>query len=241
MASPNLNMRDPVMYRILRSTHQRTGDTWCIYPMYDWAHGQSDSIERITHSIYDLINNMPGSSVSMIVENGPDSAVVLDSLKKIEIPCLYVLYDEKRPVGRGWNDVSPVVMKYRYGVRKPANTLVRDVIKGSDGETLMAFLTMELGIEQNGILSVLANFKSEDNSELKKLVCAAVVLINRIYASASPMDQELMKVNPEMLIAKLKEKGIDLLALSAKNGVLVMNMETLAQEFAAQKDIEKAA
>ena len=54
MASPNLNMRDPVMYRILRATHHRTRDTWCIYPMYDWAHGQCDSIERITHSICTL-------------------------------------------------------------------------------------------------------------------------------------------------------------------------------------------
>jgi glutaminyl-tRNA synthetase len=54
MASPNLNMRDPVMYRILRATHHRTGDQWCIYPTYDWAHGQSDSIEGITHSICTL-------------------------------------------------------------------------------------------------------------------------------------------------------------------------------------------
>ncbi|HEY5177898.1 MAG TPA: glutamine--tRNA ligase/YqeY domain fusion protein [Terriglobales bacterium] len=54
MASPNLNMRDPVMYRILHAEHQRTGDKWCIYPMYDFAHGQSDSIERITHSICTL-------------------------------------------------------------------------------------------------------------------------------------------------------------------------------------------
>ena len=54
MASPNLNLRDPVMYRILRATHHRTGDKWCIYPMYDWAHGQSDSIEKITHSICTL-------------------------------------------------------------------------------------------------------------------------------------------------------------------------------------------
>jgi len=54
MASPNLNMRDPVMYRILRATHHRTGDRWCIYPMYDFTHGQSDSIERITHSICTL-------------------------------------------------------------------------------------------------------------------------------------------------------------------------------------------
>ncbi|MFC2161742.1 glutamine--tRNA ligase/YqeY domain fusion protein [Acidobacteriota bacterium] len=54
MASPNLNMRDPVMYRILRASHHRTGDNWCIYPTYDWAHGQSDSIEGITHSICTL-------------------------------------------------------------------------------------------------------------------------------------------------------------------------------------------
>lgn len=54
MASPNLNMRDPVMYRILHATHHRTGDNWCIYPMYDYAHGQSDSIERVTHSMCTL-------------------------------------------------------------------------------------------------------------------------------------------------------------------------------------------
>src|SRR5437764_8828452 len=54
MASPNLNMRDPVMYRILHAEHHRTGDQWCIYPMYDFAHGQSDSLEGITHSICTL-------------------------------------------------------------------------------------------------------------------------------------------------------------------------------------------
>ena len=54
MASPNLNLRDPVMYRILHATHHRTGDEWCIYPMYDYAHGQSDSIERVTHSMCTL-------------------------------------------------------------------------------------------------------------------------------------------------------------------------------------------
>ncbi len=54
MASPNFNMRDPVMYRILHAEHHRTGNDWCIYPMYDWAHGQCDSIEGITHSICTL-------------------------------------------------------------------------------------------------------------------------------------------------------------------------------------------
>lgn len=54
MAHPNLNMRDPVLYRIKRATHHRTGDDWCIYPMYDFAHGQSDSIEGITYSLCSL-------------------------------------------------------------------------------------------------------------------------------------------------------------------------------------------
>ena len=51
MASPNLNMRDPVMYRIIHAEHHRTGNAWCIYPTYDWAHGQSDAIEGVTHSL----------------------------------------------------------------------------------------------------------------------------------------------------------------------------------------------
>lgn len=54
MASPNMNMRDPVMYRILKRPHHRTGDTWKIYPMYDWAHGESDYIEQISHSLCSL-------------------------------------------------------------------------------------------------------------------------------------------------------------------------------------------
>jgi len=54
MASANLNLRDPIMYRILHAEHHRTGNKWCIYPMYDFAHGESDSVERITHSICTL-------------------------------------------------------------------------------------------------------------------------------------------------------------------------------------------
>ena len=54
MSSPNLNMRDPVIYRILKVAHHRTGDTWCIYPMYDYTHCLSDAIEGITHSLCTL-------------------------------------------------------------------------------------------------------------------------------------------------------------------------------------------
>ena len=51
MASGNINMRDPVLYRVLKTPHHRTGDKWVVYPMYDFAHGQSDSVEGVTHSI----------------------------------------------------------------------------------------------------------------------------------------------------------------------------------------------
>ena len=83
MASPNLNLRDPVLYRILHATHPRTGDEWCIYPLYDFAHGQSDAIEGVTHSIctlefedhrplYDwLIDNLPVPSPSAPVRVRP--------------------------------------------------------------------------------------------------------------------------------------------------------------------------
>ena len=54
MSSPNMNLRDPAMYRILHASHHRTGDKWCLYPMYDFAHGQEDSIEGVTHSICTL-------------------------------------------------------------------------------------------------------------------------------------------------------------------------------------------
>ena len=54
MSHSNMNMRDPVIYRIIHKSHHRTKDRWCIYPMYDWAHGLEDSIERITHSLCSL-------------------------------------------------------------------------------------------------------------------------------------------------------------------------------------------
>ena len=82
MSSGNINLRDPVMYRIKKRAHQRTGDTWCIYPSYDYAHGQEDAIEKITHSVctlefaanrplYDwFINNLPVESVPKQYEFG---------------------------------------------------------------------------------------------------------------------------------------------------------------------------
>ncbi|MDN5279520.1 MAG: glutaminyl-tRNA synthetase [Clostridiales bacterium] len=75
MASPNMNMRDPVMYRILHASHPRTGDKWCIYPMYDYTHGQSDALEKITHSICTLEFQDHRPLYDWFVENLPVPAV----------------------------------------------------------------------------------------------------------------------------------------------------------------------
>ena len=198
-------------------------------------------IQRFTKAILDQANKMPGAGVPLIVKQGPDSGLMLDALRATgKIPKLIILYDKDHPVGRGWNDVADVVIKLRTNERKSAKALVGDVIRGSDGESLMAFLPEETHVDQPALLKILENFQGADNPELKRLACDAVILINRIFASAPAMDQDLMKVNPGMLISKLKEKGIDL-ALQTKNGFLVMDMEMLALQFSAQKSFEKAA
>jgi glutaminyl-tRNA synthetase len=109
MASPNLNMRDPVMYRILRATHHRTGDEWCIYPMYDYAHGQSDSIENVTHSMCSLEFADHQPLYKWFIENlgiFPSQQIEFDRLSitytLLSKRKLLQLVQEKRV--SGWND-----------------------------------------------------------------------------------------------------------------------------------------
>src|ERR1700757_2549037 len=109
MASPNLNMRDPVMYRILHATHHRTGDDWCIYPMYDYAHGQSDSIENVTHSMCTLEFADHQPLYRWYIENlgiFPSQQIEFDRLN-----IMYTLLSKRKllqfvqeKVVRGWDD-----------------------------------------------------------------------------------------------------------------------------------------
>ncbi|MGZ6272766.1 MAG: glutamine--tRNA ligase/YqeY domain fusion protein [Candidatus Limnocylindrales bacterium] len=110
MASPNINLRDPALYRILHAEHPRTGDTWCIYPMYDFAHGQSDAIEGITHSICTLEFEVHRPLYDWFIENLP----VPSCPRQIEFARLNVTYTvlSKRVLlrlvneghVRGWDD-----------------------------------------------------------------------------------------------------------------------------------------
>jgi len=115
MAHPNLNMRDPVMYRILHAEHHRTGDAWCVYPMYDWAHGLEDSIEGITHSICTLEfeNHRPLYDwfIDAINENNPQPIHHPRQIEFARLELTYTVMSKRKLLElvkgghvRGWDD-----------------------------------------------------------------------------------------------------------------------------------------
>jgi len=135
MAHPNLNMRDPVMYRILRATHHRTGDEWCIYPTYDWTHGQSDAIEGITHSICTLEFENHRPLYDWFLDNLP----VQNHPQQIELARLNLTYTvmSKRKLRQlveehcvnGWDDprMPTIAAMRRRGYTREA---IQDFVKG---------------------------------------------------------------------------------------------------------------
>jgi glutaminyl-tRNA synthetase len=156
MASPNLNMRDPIMYRIVHATHHRTGDKWCIYPMYDFAHGQSDSIEQITHSICTLEFEDHRPLYNWFIEQlgiFPSQQIEFDRLN-----LTYTLLSKRKLLQlvqeghvRGWNDPR---MPTISGIRR----------RGYTPEALRNFCAA-IGVSKtNGIieLAMLEHFVRED-------------------------------------------------------------------------------
>ncbi len=168
MASPNLNMRDPVMYRILHASHHRTGDKWCIYPMYDFTHGQSDSIERITHSICTLEFEDHRPLYDWYIEN-----LGIYHPQQIEFDRLnltYTLLSKRKLLKlvqdnyvRGWDDPR---MPTLSGIRR----------RGYTPEAIRNFAG-SLGVSKtNGIveLGVLEHFVREDLNKKARRVMAVL-------------------------------------------------------------------
>ncbi len=131
MASPNINMRDPVLYRIRRATHHRTGDAWCIYPMYDYAHPLSDAIERITHSLCTLEFEDHRPLYDWLVEN----LIAADRPRQIEFARLNLTYTVmskrkllelvQKGIVAGWDDPRmPTIVGLRRRGYTPAS--IRD-------------------------------------------------------------------------------------------------------------------
>ena len=156
MASPNLNLRDPVMYRILHAHHHRTGDKWCIYPMYDYAHGQSDSLEKVTHSMCTLEFEDHRPLYNWFIEQlgiFPSQQIEFDRLNLtytiLSKRKLLQLVEEKHV--SGWNDPR---MPTLSGIRR----------RGYTPEAIRNFCNSIGASKTNGVieLAMLEHFVRED-------------------------------------------------------------------------------
>ena len=190
MASRNLNMRDPVMYRILHAEHHRTGNKWCVYPMYDFAHGQSDSIERITHSICTLEFEDHRPLYNWFIEQlgiFPSQQIEFDRLN-----LTYTLLSKRKLLQlvqqghvRGWDDPR---MPTLSGIRR----------RGYTPEAIRNFCAAIGASKTNGIieLEMLEHFVRED---LNKRAPRAMVVLRplRVVIDNYPEGQveELEAVN----------------------------------------------
>jgi glutaminyl-tRNA synthetase len=183
MASPNLNMRDPVMYRILHATHHRTGDAWCIYPMYDYAHGQSDSIEHVTHSMCSLefADHQPLYHW-FIAQLGifPSVQIEFDRLS-----ITYTLMSKRKLLqlvqeGRvnGWDDPR---MPTLSGVRR----------RGYTPEAIRAFVASAGVSRTNGIVDIemLEHFQRDDLNHRSRRAMAVLHPL-KVVIDNYPSDQE---------------------------------------------------
>ncbi|HWE85629.1 MAG TPA: glutamine--tRNA ligase/YqeY domain fusion protein [Terracidiphilus sp.] len=192
MASPNLNMRDPVMYRIVHASHHRTGDDWCIYPMYDYAHGQSDSIENVTHSMCTLEFADHQPLYRWYIEQlgiFPSQQIEFDRLN-----LTYTLLSKRKLLQlvqggqvSGWDDPR---MPTLSGIRR----------RGFTPEAIRAFVTAGGVGRTNGIVDIemLEHFQRDDlNHRARRAM--AVLRPLKVVIDNYPEGEEFVEVanNPE--------------------------------------------
>ena len=193
MASPNLNMRDPVMYRILHATHHRTGDAWCIYPMYDYAHGQSDSIEHVTHSMCSLEFADHRPLYRWFIEQlgiFPSQQIEFDRLNFTYIVLskrkLLQLVQERRV--SGWDDPR---MPTLSGLRR----------RGFTPEAIRAVVT-SLGASRTNVvqdIELLEHFQRDDLNHRSRRAMAVLHPLKLVIDNYPVGQEELVEVanNPE--------------------------------------------
>ncbi len=193
MASPNLNMRDPVMYRILHATHHRTGDNWCIYPMYDYAHGQSDSIENITHSMCTLEFADHQPLYRWYIEQlgiFPSQQIEFDRLN-----LTYTLLSKRKLLQlvqeghvRGWDDPR---MPTLSGIRR----------RGFTPEAIRAFVASVGVTRTNGIVDIemLEHFQRDDLNRRARRAMAVLRPLKLVIDNYPEGQEEFVEVanNPE--------------------------------------------
>jgi glutaminyl-tRNA synthetase len=193
MASPNINMRDPIMYRILHASHHRTGDEWCIYPMYDYAHGQSDSIENITHSMCTLEFADHQPLYRWFIENlgiFPSQQIEFDRLNLtytlLSKRKLLQLVNEKRVAG--WDDPR---MPTLSGIRR----------RGFTAEGIRTFVNSLGATRTNGIVDIemLEHFQRDDLNRRASRAMAVLRPLMVVINNYPEGQEEFVEVanNPE--------------------------------------------
>jgi len=193
MAVANLNMRDPVMYRILHAAHQRTGDAWCIYPMYDYAHGQSDSLEQVTHSMCTLEFADHQPLYRWYIEQlgiFPTQQIEFDRLNLtytlLSKRKLLQLVQEKRV--SGWDDPS---MPTLCGIRR----------RGFTPEAIRAFCAAIGASRTNGTtdIEMLEHFQRDDLNRRARRAMAVLHPLKLVIDNYPAGQEEFVEVanNPE--------------------------------------------
>jgi glutaminyl-tRNA synthetase len=193
MASPNINMRDPIMYRILHAEHHRTGNDWCIYPMYDYAHGQSDSIENVTHSMCSLEFADHQPLYKWFIENlgiFPSQQIEFDRLSitytLLSKRKLLQLVQENRV--SGWDDPR---MPTLSGLRR----------RGFTPEALRAFVAQAGVSRTNGIVDIemLEFFQRDDLNKRAARAMAVLRPLKLVIENYPEGQEEFVEVanNPE--------------------------------------------
>jgi glutaminyl-tRNA synthetase len=201
MSSPNLNMRDPVMYRILHASHHRTGDEWCIYPMYDYAHGQSDSIENVTHSMCSLEFADHQPLYKWFIENlgiFPSQQIEFDRLSitytLLSKRKLLQLVQEKRV--SGWDDPR---MPTLSGLRR----------RGFTPEAIRKFVAAAGVSRTNGStdIEMLEHFQRDDLNKRAQRGMAVLRPLKVVIDNYAEGDGELVEVanNPEDVSAGTRQ------------------------------------
>ena len=193
MASPNINLRDPIMYRILHASHHRTGDEWCIYPMYDYAHGQSDSIENVTHSMCTLEFADHQPLYKWFIENlgiFPSQQIEFDRLNLtytlLSKRKLLQLVNEKRV--SGWDDPR---MPTLSGIRR----------RGYTPEGIRTFVNSLGATRTNGIVDIemLEHFQRDDLNHRASRAMAVLRPLKIVIDNYPESQSEFVEVqnNPE--------------------------------------------
>jgi glutaminyl-tRNA synthetase len=201
MASPNLNMRDPVMYRILHASHHRTGDKWCIYPMYDYAHGQSDSLEKVTHSMCTLEFTDHQPLYRWFIEQlgiFPSQQIEFDRLSLtytlLSKRKLLQLVQEKRV--SGWDDPR---MPTLCGIRR----------RGFTPQAIRNFCAAIGASRTNGStdIEMLEHFQREELNRLSPRAMAVLRPLKVVIENYPESEEELVEVanNPEDPSAGLRQ------------------------------------